>query len=266
MPTMPTPGGRSLMPPIGFGLRNNTSPGNVVGRAVIGTAIDSINQSFVQPPTQPAPVGRPTCPTPIRPSEPTVVIGAPSTSAQVIHGPQSTLILAETPVTAADTVVAGTNVNAPEHKLSRVIETAKQQFRAKKYTATIETLEEAMQLDPENSDILQFRGFAHFANHDYDEAAADVYDALQLGNTWNWKAVHDLYQSKEVYENHLRTLETVRKAAPNMTHHFLLGYHYLVLEHLARGQKELERALVNQPGEPLVTQLVSVVKEIRTQE
>lgn len=269
-PTMPTRGGRSLVPPVGFPLRNSTSPGNVVGRAVIGSAIDSINQSFVRPPAQPllVPANRPTCPVPSPSNESTIVVGAPSTSAQVLHGPQSTVIVAETPVSAADTVVAGagTETHSPEQKLLRVIETAKEQFRAKDYSETIKTLELAMELDPENSDILQFRGFAHFANHDYDEAAADVYDALQLGNTWNWKAVHDLYQSKEVYVSHLRTLETVRKAAPNMTHHFLLGYQYLVLEHLARGQKELERALIDQPGEPLVTQLVGVVKEIRAAE
>ncbi|MEO1523828.1 MAG: hypothetical protein AAFX06_00245 [Planctomycetota bacterium] len=254
-------------PPIGFGMRRSNNPGTIVGRDVIGTAVESVNRNFQ--PAQPllAPAKPKQCPVPVSPSPgSTVIVGAPGTSAQVIHGPGSTTIVAQTPVTAADTVVAGPVADTAEQKLLRLIETAKTQFRAKKYDETIETLDNAVQLVPENSDVLQFRGFAHFAKHDYDAAAADVYDALLLGNTWNWQAVRDLYQSKEVYENHLRTLEAVRKAAPNMTHHFLLGYHYLVLEHLARGQKELERALQAQPGEPLVTQLVSVVSDIRSKE
>lgn len=179
--------------------------------------------------------------------------------------------MAETPVRAAETVVAAPPLPSAEESeaanaeaaLVQIISAAKKDFREEQYPSTIKRLETAVKLAPENSDVLQFRGFAHFANGDFEAAAADVYDALLLGNTWNWEAVYDLYQSKDVYQGHLRTLEAVRRAAPNLSHHFLLGYHYLVLNHLDRGQKELEQALKFQPDEPLLTQLITVVKEIR---
>ncbi|MFN3192978.1 MAG: tetratricopeptide repeat protein [Aureliella sp.] len=142
------------------------------------------------------------------------------------------------------------------------VEEGKMLFRAGQYLECINAIDKAIALSPEDPDLLQFRGYAYFANGNVDESSADIYDALLVGNTWNWQAVYDLYRSKDKYELHLRRLEQLRAAEPSMSTHFALGYQYLVLNHLARGKKEIEKALVFQPEEPLMTQLVLVVGQM----
>ncbi len=121
----------------------------------------------------------------------------------------------------------------------------------------------------QDANAYQFRSFVHFAREDYDAAAADAYDALLVGNTWDWQTVYELYsQDVETYQKQLRRLELTaqqNQAEPSMSVHFLLGYQYLVLGHLQRGQKELEKVLQIQPEEELVTQLVNVVASLQAQ-
>lgn len=291
-PGMFPPSPRTMMPslPIGSGLRARNSPGQDVGRAVVNTTVNSINQSMpsarvITQPAQTAPRKDPNCcqgtpnSMPAQPPSATgtiVVQGNSPTSGQVYYSSSPPVVVAHTPVPSSDTVYSRPTstptqsiVEPPspgkEEDLRSIIEESKQLFRSQRYVEASRVLGRAVEKAPENSDVLQFRGYAFFAAGDFEAASADVYDALQYGNTWNWQAVYDLYKSKGLYEAQLRKLEAARKTSPSLSTHFLLGYQYLVLNHLDRGQKELEAALVAQPEEPLITQLVSVVRDVRSQ-
>lgn len=234
-----------------------TSLGQEVGQAVVGAAMDSLASQGVLPGTtyphytQPAPVHA-------HPSAPVTVYQPLSPSPTIV---------ATTRVSPSDTVFAGpAPVQSQEERAAMIVREsvskAKEQFRQGSYEACAASIERALAISPEDSDLLQFRAFAYFASGDIDSAAADIYDALQTGNTWNWQAAYDLYQSRDKYELHLRRLEQKCTVEPSMSTHFALGYQYIVLEHLARGQKELNKALVFQPEEPLITQLVAVIDQV----
>ncbi len=167
-------------------------------------------------------------------------------------------------------VAPATAVSAPlppeVERARRLVEQAKQMFVAGKFDQATPVLEELCTLAAEDTNAFQFRSFAHFANQNYDAAAADAYDALLLGNTWDWQTVYNLYRSVDRYQVQLRQLEAASKADASLSKHFLLGYQYLVLGHLARGQRELEKALQFDPEEQLVLQLVAVVKQLQEKE
>lgn len=189
----------------------------------------------------------------------------------VIIDQNGTTIITSTPVAPSQTVVAGRPAPSPTEEELRLrqirdlVGEAKQKFRGGEYDVCVELVSNALELSPEDADLLQFRGFAHFAANEIESAAADIYDALLVGQTWNWDAVRDLYQSKPLYEMHLRRLETQRREQPSMVGHFTLAYQYLTLGHLQRGRKELQQALSFQPEEPLMVQLVSVVDQAITE-
>ncbi|MCA9195266.1 MAG: hypothetical protein KDB03_26020 [Planctomycetales bacterium] len=251
--------------------QGNNQLGTIVGQAVVSSAIDAIqgNMHVQNPP------GMPGVPyedhwhstQPI--AGPVVVVGAPNNSGQVCTSPSSTpVIIAQTPVPASSTVVnqsvtsAATPNTTPDlDRLRNLITQAKNSFRQARYSETVQQLDQALELAPENSDVLQFRAFAAFADGKFEAAAADVYDALLSGNTWDWQAVYELYQSKELYEKQLRVLEKTRRQAPNMSTHFLLAYQYIVLHHLENGKKELNAALNFQPDEPVLTSLVAAIDQ-----
>jgi Flp pilus assembly protein TadD len=145
------------------------------------------------------------------------------------------------------------------------VEECKTLFRKGEYRGTADKLDRVVELVKDDTNAFQFRSYAYFAAGNFDAAAADAYDALLVGNTWNWQAVYDLYQSDKTYTKHLRELEQLAKKSPSMSVHFLLAYQYLVLNHLDHGQKQLEKALALQPDEPLITQLLAVVKQVQAQ-
>lgn len=249
----------SVAPPAQSILPVRPSLGQQVGQAVVSAAMNSIQRPATSP-RRPGVVAPPAkC---VRPAPAPIVY--PTSPRYETPGH----IVVHTPVTSADTVYAGRPQPSPsveEQQLIRLrelVSEAKTNFRAGEYNTCVEKINLAMELSTEDADLLQFRAFAFFAANDIDSAAADIYDALMIGETWNWDAVRDLYQSKPLYEMHLRRLEQRRREEPSMVTHFTLAYQYLTLKHLERGQKELRRALEFQPDEPLMTQLVSVVDQV----
>lgn len=209
-----------------------------------------------RPPRREQPVYNPpvyTQPTPA----PTVVYESPTSQANVTSIVQSDGTLVE------ERVVASVSPGSDARSLA---DQAQRLFREQKYQEAIELLDQVVALAERDSNAYQFRALAHFAAENYEEASADVYDALLYGNTWDWQAVWEIYQSKDIYEAHMRRLEIAKQKSPSMGTHFLLGYHYLVLNHLKEGQRQLELALEMQPEEPLISRLVEVVAELRASE
>lgn len=160
--------------------------------------------------------------------------------------------------------------SAPEPEIDPAVKltyAAQEAFARQNYLLAIERMDRVLELSPESASAYQFRGLAHFADGDFDRAAADVYDTLLRGPIWNWETVYPLYKSKQVYTNQYRALSRAAKQDPSsMSKHFLLAYHHLMLGHLEHGEKELRTVLTIQPNETVTQKLLAVVQDLREQE
>ena len=148
----------------------------------------------------------------------------------------------------------------PQQKSLALVEQAKKAFRRGDIDQAEQLITQVLQLSPNSASAFQFRALCHFAQKDYDAAAADVYDTLLRGPAWNWEVIKTLYGNVDEYGKQYHDLS--RAAAANqdsMAQHFLLGYHHVMLGHLRHGELELKRALEIQPKEPLITKLLAVV-------
>lgn len=231
---------------------------NVGGNQITNMGSATVRLPFQSGGTRVYEPQKPNCP-------PSQNIGTPIYYPPVNSTPsQPAPISAPVPVATRVQPPAPAEAVAPEVlKARKLVDEARQLFLQGKYTEAEPKLEELVALAAEDTNAYQFRSFNHFAQADYDAAAADAYDAILLGNTWDWDTVYDLYKNVDTYQSQLRKLESQATAESTMSNHFLLGYQYLVLGHLARGQKELEKVLVIAPEEPLVTKLVDVVAQMQ---
>jgi hypothetical protein len=70
--------------------------------------------------------------------------------------------------------------------------------------------------------------------------------------------VRDLYPESELYTNQLRALEDFVHKHPDASEgHFLLAYHYLVLNHVPQAIKQLDEFEKIVPKDKLVPQIVA---------
>ncbi|MEZ6134678.1 MAG: hypothetical protein R3C53_07195 [Pirellulaceae bacterium] len=253
--------------------------GDILGNGQLRDALQGISQAAMQTPGS---VFRPeysthqhyhhpqqptyyTQPQPVQPSYPMhTVVQQP-----VVQQPVVTHTVVSQPVPSAAVAPARTVQPAAMNEMQKaraLVAEAKRMFTGGDYSNAVPKLEELVKLAAKDANAYQFRSFVNFANEDYDAAAADAYDALLIGNTWNWQTVYDLYKDVDTYQQQLRKLELKTQSDPSMSTHFLLGYQYLVLGHLDRGQKELKKVLVIAPEEELVTKLVAVLDRLKAQQ
>jgi hypothetical protein len=137
---------------------------------------------------------------------------------------------------------------------------AREEFKARNYGNALSHVDQAIEKLPNVPDLYQFRSLVLFALGDYQESAAAAYAALSAGPGWNWETLYGFYGDSDTYTKHLRGLETETKAQPDSVDaHFLLGYHYLMLNEVEAGRRQLEMVLELSPGEPLTTNLVAML-------
>jgi hypothetical protein len=139
-------------------------------------------------------------------------------------------------------------------------ELARQAFRIRNYDRAGYHVDQAIAQLPEEPELFQFRSLILFAKGEYPLAADAAYTALSAGPGWNWETLYKFYGEADVYTRHLRNLEAATRANPDSAaHHFLLAYHYLMLNEVEAGRKRLQRVLDLQPGEPLTEALLDML-------
>lgn len=137
---------------------------------------------------------------------------------------------------------------------------AKVLFKQGKYREAKAKLNEVVQRAPKDTNAYQFRAMASFAAANFDDAAADAYDSLRLGNAWTQPVIQSLYgEDLTPYKTHLSVLARVVETKPSMQSHFLMAYHHLMNAEWAAGKDQLEKVLALQKDEPLSTQLLAAV-------
>ena len=169
-----------------------------------------------------------------------------------------------TPVPAPPVAAEIPSIEETKATLARaLVEKAKNAFAEQDYEQCADTVSEVLKLMPEDADAYQFRSLAYFALEDFEKSAADAYDSFRFGNAWTWSTLVSIYPAgKDArYTNQLRSLEKMsRSDAQTMSTHFLLAYHYIVLNHLPQAERELNKVLTISAEEPLSKQLLAVVQ------
>jgi hypothetical protein len=139
-------------------------------------------------------------------------------------------------------------------------ELARQAFRRRDYPSALRYIEVSIEQPQEIPDRHQFLSLVLFAQGEFPRAAAAAHTALSQGPGWNWNTLYGLYGDVETYTSHLRLLEAAVNANPNSAeHHFLLGYHCLMLNQVDSGRRHLARVVELQPGDVLTTSLLGIL-------
>jgi len=89
------------------------------------------------------------------------------------------------------------------------------QFKAGEYPAALALVNKAIQGQPSDAVMHEFRALDLFAMKDYSQAAATIHSVLAVGPGWDWATLSSLYPSVEIYTTQLRELEAYVRSNPN---------------------------------------------------
>jgi uncharacterized protein (TIGR03066 family) len=106
--------------------------------------------------------------------------------------------------------------------------------------SALDAISQAILQMPHNHDMHQFHSLVLFARQEYCKSATVAYAVLQDGPGWTWERLQAFYPSADIYTNQLRSLEqfvTANSSQANVR--FLLGYHYLMLNHTDVARRQL---------------------------
>jgi hypothetical protein len=131
-------------------------------------------------------------------------------------------------------------------------------FYAGNYPEALRYIERATMEMPGNPDIHQFHSLIFFAMGDYLKAAAVAHDVLEAGPGWSWSVLQSFYPTPDVYTNQLRGLERYITAhGDQAATRFLLGYQYLMLNHLDSARRQFTRVTALEPRDTLAAHILT---------
>src|SRR5262249_50246065 len=117
---------------------------------------------------------------------------------------------------------------------------ARKAFKKGSYAKAQSEIETAIKLLPGDTMMHEFRALILFARGKYKDAAGGLYAVLARGPGMDWDTMKGFYDDADTYTKQLRKLEAAVKKNPKRSdYHFLLAYHYLVLEEREAAQEEL---------------------------
>jgi tetratricopeptide (TPR) repeat protein len=154
----------------------------------------------------------------------------------------------------------------PNEALER-FDAARAAFNQGDYAKAQKLVEQAIELLPQDAALHEFRALTLFAQKDYQQAAAALYAVLAAGPGWTWETLAPMYANPETYTQQLRALEAYARAHPKSSAaHFLLAYHYLVLDHPPEAVKQLQEVVKLSPHDQLAKQLLQAFTKPETPE
>jgi hypothetical protein len=146
--------------------------------------------------------------------------------------------------------------SAPPEAFQR-FEAARAAFKANDYHKALAEVDHAIKLLPSDATMHEFRALVLFAEGKYHEAAEGVYAVLSMGPGWTWETLMSLYANEETYTRQLRGLEAYCRKNPNASDgRFLLGYQYIVMNHVPQGVNQLQHFAQLVPDDKLAPQLI----------
>jgi tetratricopeptide (TPR) repeat protein len=148
------------------------------------------------------------------------------------------------------------NADAPPEAF-QYFEAARAAFKANDYGKSLHEVDHSIKLLPSDARMHDFRALVLFAQGKYHEAAESIYAVLSMGPGWTWDTLMSLYPNEQIYTRQLRSLEAYCSKNPNASDgRFLLGYHYLVMNHIPEGVNQLQHFAELVPQDKLAPQLI----------
>jgi tetratricopeptide (TPR) repeat protein len=136
-------------------------------------------------------------------------------------------------------------------------EKARTAFKANDYSKALAEVNHAIKLLSSDARMHEFRSLVLFAQGKYHEAAEGIYAVLSMGPGWTWDTLMSLYANENTYTKQLRGLEAYCRKNPNASDgRFLLGYHYIVMNHVPEGVNQLQHFAALVPKDRLAPQLI----------
>jgi predicted Zn-dependent protease len=143
----------------------------------------------------------------------------------------------------------------PKKAVSK-LDQARAAFRDGDYANAQGLVEEAIERLPSDPTLHEFRALVLFARGRYREAASALYAVLSIGPGMDWDSMATLYPDTPTYQKQLQGLESYVKDHPNAGYaHFLLAYHYLVLDEKEGAAEELAAVVKLEPKNQLAKNL-----------
>jgi tetratricopeptide (TPR) repeat protein len=133
-------------------------------------------------------------------------------------------------------------------------------FKKGDYADATTEVNRALDQLPGDRSMQEFRALTLFARGKYADAAGVIYAVLAAGPGWDWDTLAALYDNEQTYPRQLRALEEYVRDHPGEGRtHFLLAYHYLVLEEHDSAVAELRLAAKLAPRDKLSVQLADAL-------
>jgi tetratricopeptide (TPR) repeat protein len=137
-------------------------------------------------------------------------------------------------------------------------------FKNRDYAAAQRECEQAIELSIVDCNLYEFRALCQFAQGNYRPAAATLYSVLAAGPGWNWNTLSSLYSSAQIYTPQLRRLEQFVRGNPrDAAGHFVLAYHYLVLDARDAALGQLREVVRAQPQDKLSASIVQALEKAK---
>ncbi len=147
-----------------------------------------------------------------------------------------------------------------EKSSAELIASAREAFRKGLYPMARRYLDKALKLVPGDTLAHEFRSLIFFAEGKYKDAAGVMYAVLAKGPGWDWDTMSAFYPPGDAYSRQLEALEAFCKENPKSADaHFLLGYHYLVLDEKDAAASAFAVAAELQPRDKLSASLAAAL-------
>ncbi len=139
-------------------------------------------------------------------------------------------------------------------------ERARTAFKGTMYRTALSRAGAGLELLPGDTAMHEFRALCLFALGRFRESTEALYAVLSAGPGWNWNTMASLYADPDTYTRQLRRLEKYVKENPKDARgHFLLGYHYLVLDERTAAAGQFGVAAKLQPKDKLSASLATAL-------
>jgi tetratricopeptide (TPR) repeat protein len=161
--------------------------------------------------------------------------------------------------------IASLSPNTVDSNDSDAFAAAREAFSRGDLDAALKAISVAVLQAPHNQDVHQFHSLVLFAMKDYCKSAAVAHAVLEEGPGWTWDTLQTFYASADVYTAQLRQLEHFVSEHPSDANvRYLLGYHYLMLNHADSAQRQLKQVEELEPKDKLAANIVIGMKTATT--
>ncbi len=144
----------------------------------------------------------------------------------------------------------------------KTFEKARTEFRNGDYAQAQLNVEQAIRLVPGDTLLHELRALSQFAQKKYQDAAGTIYAVLSAAPGSSWETLQEFYPNAETYQKQLKALEdSIRAGNHEPWRHFLLAYHYMVLNEREAALEEFREAARLNDQDQVSPRLVALLEQ-----